>query len=58
VEKTTHRWLSIPEQPPIYFGEPFMLLDLTRPTLASQPRELVFVKQLDDDVFARSRVRP
>ena len=35
-----------------------MLLDLTRPTLASQPRELVFVKQLDDDVFARSRVRP
>ena len=58
MEKTTYRWLSIPEQPPIYFGEPFMLLDLTCPTLASQPRELVFVKQLDDDVFACSRVKP
>ena len=35
-----------------------MLLDLTCPTLASQAREFVFVKQLDDDVFACSRVKP
>ena len=42
--KKTHRWLSIPEQPPIDLGEPFMLLDLTCPTLASQSRELVLVK--------------
>jgi hypothetical protein len=35
-----------------------MLLDLTCPALASQSRELVFVKQLDDHVLARSRIRP
>jgi hypothetical protein len=57
-KKKTHRWLSIPEQSPIDFGEPFMLLDLTCPALASQSRELVLVKQLDDDVLARSRIRP
>lgn len=54
-QRKTHRWLSISEQPPIDFGEPFMLLNLTCPTLASQPRKLVLVKQLDDYVLARSR---
>lgn len=53
----TYRWLSVSEQSPIDFGEPFMLLDLTCPALAPQPRELALIKQLDNDVLARSRVR-
>lgn len=52
----THRRPGIPEQPPIDFGEPFMLLDLTCPTLASQSRKLLLVEQLDNDVFAGPRV--
>lgn len=34
-----------------------MLLHLTCPALASHSRKLVLVKQLDDDVLARPRVR-
>jgi len=33
-----------------------MLLNLTCPTLASQPCEFVLVKQFDDDVLARPKV--
>lgn len=51
----THRWLSIPEQPPIDFGEPFMLFDLTRSTLTPYSCKFVLVKQLDDDILARSK---
>ena len=52
----THRWLSVPEQSPIDFREPLVLLDLARPALAPQSCEFILVKQLDDDVLARPEV--
>ena len=51
-----YRWLSIPEQPPVDFGEPFMLFDFARTALAPQSCKFVLVKQSDDDVFARSKI--
>jgi len=54
----THRWLSIPEQSPVDLGEPFMLLNFTRPTLTPESCVLVLVEQFDDGVLARPKVQP
>ena len=50
----THRWLRVPQETPIDFGEPLVLLDLRGPALAAQAGPFPLIEEARDDVLARA----
>ena len=50
----THRWLRVPQETPIDFGEPLVLLDLGGAALAAQTSPFPLIEEARDDVLARA----
>ena len=48
----THRWLRVPQETPIDFGEPLVLLDLRGATLAAQTGPFTLIEETRNDVLA------